>query len=601
MAGKFVSMRNLKFLVYEVFDAVSLTQSPYYSQHNRKSLDLVLDASMKLAQKMLFPLFEEMDRKVPYLEEGQVKVHPQVRAIMKEFGQGGWIGATFPEDWDGEQIPSIIYCACQLIKSSANYSAGVYMSLTSGAARLIHSFASRELKDTYLPDMMSGKWQGTMALTEPQAGSSLGDITTTAYPTDKGHYLLKGVKVFISAGDHDGVDNVVHMILARIDGAPPGVRGISLFLVPKRRVDRNGKLAFNDVTVSQVFHKMGYRGAPITELSFGDKDDCRAYLVGEPNRGLMYMFQMMNEARIGVGLGAAAIASAAYYAALEYCQTRPQGRKLGSKDPLSPQVPIIEHADVRRMLLFQRAVVEGSEGLLMQCALYEDLLKTAPKDEHENYELLLDLLTPTAKSYPSEMGILATSQSIQCLGGYGYCEDFPVEQHFRDARIHPIHEGTTGIQGMDLLGRKVIIKEGKAFILFLEEARAGAQKAQAVADVAPMAQQLEEALQTLEQVTGHLTGLAGTKGPEVFLADATLYLEMFGIIAVAWQWLLQATAARRALDGTPKATDLNFYRGKLVTARYFFAYELPKIKGLVQRLTDGDPLTVEMESGYFAD
>jgi alkylation response protein AidB-like acyl-CoA dehydrogenase len=601
MAGKFVSMRNLKFLLYEVFDTVALTRSPYYNQHNQKSFDLVLDAAMKLSQKMLYPILGEMDRKEPVLEDGQVKVHPAVRKIMREFGDGGWIGATYPEAWDGEQMPFILHCAAHLITASSNYSAGVYPELTSGAARLIHSFASEELKAVYLPGMMSGKWQGTMALTEAQAGSSLSDIATTAYPTDKGHYLLKGQKVFISAGDHDGVDNVVHMLLARIDGAPPGVKGISLFLVPKNRPAENGTFVSNDVTVTQVFHKMGYRGAPITELSFGDKDDCRCFLVGEANRGLAYMFQMMNGARIGVGLGAAAIASAAYYAALEYCQGRTQGRKLGAKDPTTPQVPIIEHADVRRMLLFQRAVVEGSESLLMQCALYEDFLNTAPKEEHEKYELLLDLMTPMAKTYPSEMGILAASQAIQCLGGYGYCEDFPVEQYFRDSRIHPIHEGTTGIQGMDLLGRKVIMKDGRAFMLFMEEARRTIEKARSVQGLESMTEKLEEALKTLERVTGHLVALAGRKGVEVFLADATIYLEMFGIIAVGWQWLIQATAARVALNGNPKAVDLNFYEGKLVTARYFFAYELSKITWLAQRLTEDDPLTVDMQSGCFND
>jgi butyryl-CoA dehydrogenase len=601
MAGKFFSIRNLKFLLYEVFDTVALTKAPYYSQHNQKAFDLVLDAATKIAQKKFYPLFEEMDRKPPYLENGQVKVHPAVRDIMKECGDGGWIGATYPEAWGGEQLPHILHCACHLITSSANYSAGVYSELTSGAARLIHSFASEDLKKKYLPDMMAGKWQGTMALTEPQAGSSLSDITTTAYPTNEEFYRLKGTKVFISAGDHDGVDNVVHMLLARIEGAPPGVKGISLFLVPKLRVEGKNKLVDNDVAVSQVFHKMGYRGAPITELSFGDKDDCRGFLVGEPNRGLVYMFQMMNGARIGVGLGATAIASAAYYASLDYCKTRPQGRKLGQKDPSTPQVAIIEHADVRRMLLFQRAVVEGSESLLMQCALYEDSIYCKPKEEHEHFELLLDLLTPMAKSYPSEMAVQSTSQAIQCLGGYGYCEDFPVEQHFRDCRIHPIHEGTTGIQGMDLLGRKVIMKDGKAFMLFLQEARATIARARGVAKIEPMLQQLEVALKTLEKVTAQLAGSAVTRGAEVFLADATLYLEMFGIVAIAWQWLKQATVAQKALDSKAKAADTNFYQGKLVTANYFFAYELPKINYLVQRLTDGNPLTVKMESSYFND
>ena len=600
MAGKFISMRNLKFLMYEVYDVVALTKTEYYRQHNQKAFDMVLDASMKLAQKLLYPLFEEMDRKAPYLEDGKVRVHPQVRDIMKEFGEGGWIGASFPEAWDGEQLPGLLHCACHLITASANYSAGVYSELTSGAARLIYSFANEELQKTYLPNMMAGIWQGTMALTEPQAGSSLSDITTTAYPTDQGYYRLKGTKVFISAGDHDGVDNVVHMLLARIDGAPSGVKGISLFLVPKLRVEGKN-LVPNDVSVSQVFHKMGYRGAPITELSFGDKDDCRAFLVGEPNRGLSYMFQMMNGARIGVGLGAAAIASAAYYAALDYCKTRPQGRKLGQKDPATPQVPIVEHADVRRMLLFQRAVVEGAEGLLMQCAMYEDYLNCKPKEEHDRYHLLLELLTPMAKTYPSEMGILSTSAAIQCLGGYGYCEDFPVEQHFRDCRIHPIHEGTTGIQGMDLLGRKVIMQEGKAFLLFQEEVRKDLDAARGLAALQPLVQKLEAAMQTLEQTTLKLGGLFAQKGVEVFLADATLYLEMFGIIAVAWQWLRQATAAQNALDGKPKSADLNFYKGKLVTARYFYAYELSKIHSIVLRLTDGDPLTVEMDSAFFND
>jgi butyryl-CoA dehydrogenase len=600
MAGKFISMRNLKFLLYEVFDTVALTKESYYQQHNLKAFDMVLDAAAKLAQKKYYPLFEEMDRKPPYLENGEVKVHPAVRDIMLECGDGGWIGATYPEAWGGEQLPHILHCACHLITSAANYSAGVYAELTSGAARLIHSFASDELKKQYLPNMMAGKWQGTMALTEPQAGSSLSDITTTAFPTDQGYYRLKGTKVFISAGDHDGADNVVHMLLGRIEGAPAGVKGISLFLVPKKRVEGKALVA-NDVTVTQVFHKMGYRGAPITELSFGDKDDCRAFLVGEPNRGLGYMFQMMNGARIGVGLGATAIASAAYYASLDYCKTRPQGRKLGQKDPKAPQVSIIEHADVRRMLLFQRAVVEGSEALLMQCALYEDQNHCRPKEEHEKYELLLDLLTPMAKSYPSEMAILSTSQAIQCLGGYGYCDDFPVEQHFRDCRIHPIHEGTTGIQGMDLLGRKVVMKDGKAFMLFLEEAHATLAQAQGLASVEPLCRQFEAALKTLAQLTAQLAGSAATRGAEVFLADATLYLEMFGIIAIAWQWLKQATVAQKALDGKAKAADQNFYQGKLVTAKYFFAYELPKIDYLVKRLTDNNPLTVTMESSFFND
>ena len=440
-----------------------------------------------------------------------------------------------------------------------------------------------------------------MALTEPQAGSSLTDIATTALPTADGYYKIRGRKTFISAGDHDGAENIVHLMLARSDGAPAGPKGISLFVVPKMRLTEDGILASNDISVSQIFHKMGYRGAPIAELSIGDKDNCRGYLLGEPHRGLAYMFQMMNEERIGVGLGAASIASAAYYAALNYCRQRPQGRRLSDKDPSSPQIPIVEHADVKRMLLFQRAVVEGSFSLLMQCSQYEDMSRVALPNEKSRYRLLLELLTPVAKTYASEMGILATSQSIQCFGGYGYCQDFPVEQHFRDMRIHPIHEGTTGIQGMDLLGRKVVMENGKAFALFLEEVHLAMDLARKIPALLPLADQLDKAVKQLQDVTILLADIAHEKGAEVFLADATLYLEFFGIVTVAWQWLLQAISVQKAQAGELSAAEADFYQGKFFTARYFFAYELPKISGLVQRLTDGNPVTVEMKSRYFSD
>jgi butyryl-CoA dehydrogenase len=374
--------------------------------------------------------------------------------------------------------------------------------------------------ETYVPQMFSGEWQGTMALTEPQAGSSLADITTTAEPTDQGYYKVKGQKIFISAGDHDGVDNVIHLLLAKIKGAPAGVKGISLLTVPQKRLE-NGQLVSNDVNTAGIYHKLGYRGAPITQLSMGENGDCRGFLVGEPHKGLIYMFQMMNEARIDVGLGAAAIASAAYYASLEYAQQRPQGRRLTSKDPTQPQIPIIQHADIKRMLLFQRAVVEGSMSLIMQCALYADLGRVLTGEEKEKYELLLDLLTPVAKSYPSEMGIPSVSAGLQILGGYGYCDEFPLEQFYRDARIHPIHEGTTGIQGITLLGRNVTMKNGAALKLFLAEVQGTIKKAEEIGELKPYAQELKSALDRLTKVTLHLIGLAQSKGPEVFLADST--------------------------------------------------------------------------------
>jgi butyryl-CoA dehydrogenase len=601
MAKKQVSMKNLRFLLNEVFKVTDLNRSPYFGHHNATTYKMVLDEAAKLGDKLLYPIFEEMDRNPPELVDGVVRVHPSTRKIIREFGSNGWISAIFPESHGGDQLPLTVANACNFVFAAANYSASVYMGLSAGAVNLILTFGDDTLKKTYADNMIKGIWQGTMALTEPQAGSSLADIVTTATPDGNGGYTMTGQKIFISAGDHDAVDNVVHLVLAKIEGAPAGVKGISLFVVPKKRPEDDGTLVDNDVTVTQVFHKMGYRGAPITELSFGEKNDCRAFLVGEANRGLSYMFQMMNEARLGVGLGATAIASAAYYAALDYTQNRCQGRKLSAKDPLSPQIPLIEHADIKRMLLFQRAVVEGSLALILQCSFYEDMQHVCPPEEKEHYHLLLDLLTPVAKSYPSEMGILATSQSIQCFGGYGYCEDFPVEQHFRDMRIHTIHEGTTGIQGMDLLGRKVVMHNGKAFFLFMEEVRKTIAEARFNTATEPQAQALEEALASLEKVTSHLIVQAQTQGPETMLADAVLYLELFGIVTMAWQWLNQALVVQSAQTGKLSKADQAFYDGKQCTFRYFFAYELPKIQGLARRLTDNDPVTLSMKADWFND
>jgi butyryl-CoA dehydrogenase len=601
MASKFFSERNLRFLLYEVFDVVSLTQYDPYKEYDGKSLDMVLKAAVELAEGLLWPNFQEMDKNPPEFVEDQIKVHPSVKQFLKECGEGGWIGTGIPFEWGGQQLPQMITQACTFIFAAANYSASAYPGLTQGAARLILTFGKEEMKRTYLPKMLSGKWQGTMALTEPEAGSSLSDITTTAEPTESNFYKIKGQKIFISAGDHNAVENVVHLMLAKIKGAPAGVKGISLFVVPKKRIDGKGQLVPNDVITSGMFHKLGYRGCPIAQLSIGDNDDCRGYLVGEPNKGLLHMFQMMNEARIDVGVGAAAIASAAYYAALEYSKKRLQGRKLSTKDPTVPPVPIIEHPDVKRMLLFQRSVTEGALGLLVQCAKYADLANVLNGEEKEKNELLLDLLTPVAKSYPSEMGLLSISAGLQCLGGSGYCDDYPLEQYYRDARIHPIHEGTTGIHGLDLLGRKVIMSGGKAYKFYLEEVQGNIGEAEKLKELQSSAQKLKQSLEILQKVTGHLVEVGKKETPELFLADATLYLELFGIISVAWQWLVQATAMVKALQDNPGEGEANFYTGKFFTFRYFFEYELPKVEGLAKRLMHSDGLTVEIKPDYFSD
>ncbi|MBN2283643.1 MAG: acyl-CoA dehydrogenase [Deltaproteobacteria bacterium] len=601
MAQTFISMRNLKFMLYEMFDVESLIQYPFFADHSREVFDMVLETGMRMGRDILYPVFSDMDKEQPEYTGTTVRVHPVVETVMKACGDGGWIGAHTSYELGGQQIPNSIMTAFRGIFSAANYSACVYPFLTAGAAHLITSFGSQELIDTYVPNMFAGRWQGTMALTEPQAGSSLTDVSTTAYPTDQGYYKLKGQKIFISCADYDCVENVVNLMLAKIEGAPLGIKGISLFVVPKKRLNEEGGLEDNDITCTGIYHKLGYRGAPITQLSLGENDDCRGLLVGEPHKGIRYMFQMMNEARIDVGMGAAAIASAAYYAALEYTKERPQGRKITSKDPAEPQVPIVEHADVKRMLLFQKAIVEGAFSLIFQCARYTDLLTVLDDgEEKQRCELLLEILTPIAKTYPSEMGILSCSQGLQCLGGYGYCDEFPLEQYYRDVRIHPIHEGTTGIQGMDLLGRKVVMKNGRAFMFYLEEVQKTIAQAREKDQLAPYADRLAEALEKLKEITQVLTTLAIGGEIELFLADATLYLEFFGIIAIAWQWLLQAVTVHNALKSSPIEADIDFYHGKLFAFRYFFEYELPKIDGLARRLKNsGDGLTVQMKPEYF--
>jgi len=585
--------------MYEVFDGERLTEFECYRQHHRKTFDRVLEAASKLAKDLLHPIFVDMDRTPPEWVDGTVKVHPLVPKIMKEFGEGGWIAARVPFDLGGEQLPHLIADACDFIFQAANYSAHVFPGLTTGAAHLIESFGDRHLYDTYAPHMYAGRWQGTMALTEPEAGSSLSDITTAAEPTTREYFLIKGQKIFISAGDHDGAENVVHLLLARIEGAPAGTRGISLFVVPKNRPTADGTLVPNDVHTSGVYHKLGYKGCPIVQLSLGDHNDCRGWLVGEPHLGLRYMFQMMNAFRIGVGLGATAMASAAYYASLDYAKKRRQGRKPDQKDPDLPPIPIIEHADIKRMLLFQRAVVEGSLALLLQCSTYMDLQKSGDPEEAETSRLLLELLTPVAKSYPSETAIHAASQGLQIFGGSGYCEDYPLEQYYRDVRIHPIHEGTTGIQAMDLLGRKVVLNNGKAFACFLKEVERTVSTADGDTALKPYARQLAHAKDTLQDTTRMLMHISRKKGVEHYLADATLYLEFFGIVAVAWQWLLQGSAAQKALKNECTAMDWNFYTGKMFTLRYFFRYELTKTAALAQRLKEADGLTVEMKSEFF--
>ncbi len=598
MAKQFYAKRDLQFQLYEMLHAEQLTKLAYFKDHSRESFDMVIDAAGQIADSLLKPLLTEMDRNEPQLVNGTIQIHPGMQAIIKRFGDDGWINAGFSYDEGGQQIPQTVMNAATFIFQAANYSSSVFPFLTAGAANLLRSFGSQDLINTFTPNMYAGVWQGTMALTEPDAGSSLSDITTAAEATDtEGTYKIKGQKIYISAGDHDCCENVVHLMLAKIKGAPLGAKGISLFVVPKKRLTTNG-LQPNDVLTAGVYHKMGYKGAPIAHLMVGSNDDCEGYLVGQPNKGLNYMFQMMNEARVGVGMNAAAIGTAAYYASLEYARERPQGRPINEKDPTKPQTHIIRHADVKRMLLFQKSVVEGSLSLLLYCSKLSDVAHAGSDNQKAEASLLLDLLTPVAKSYPSEMCCLTTSAAVQILGGAGYTTDFPVEQFYREARIHPIHEGTTGIHGLDLLGRKVMMKNGEALALLSNAIVQTIGEAQQIEKTRPLALQLETALDDLGKTTKHLLTLA-SQDTEVFLSDATLYLEFFGLVTIGWQWLSMALVAQRNLADATSQADIYFYNGKLATARYYFEYELVKVASLSARLTSTDTVTIDMDANWF--
>ena len=591
--AQYYSRRNLNFLLHEVFNAADLTKYPYYSAHDRETFDMTIDAATQIADNIMFPYFRDVDRNQPELRNGKVTVHPKIGEYLKALGEAGLIGTGFSFENGGQQLPELVSSCLGFILMAAN-NGMMYTGLTSGAAGLINSFGTDELKQTYVGNMLAGKWQGTMALTEPQAGSSLSDITTSAAPQADGSYRIKGQKVFISAGDHDQCENIIHLMLARIEGAPKGTKGISLFVVPKYRLDG----ADNDVTSTGIYHKLGQRGVPAMHLTMGDRDDCQGWLVGEPHKGLSYMFQMMNEARIGVGMTGVAIASAAYCASLQYAKERPQSRRLNEKGVLdSPQIPIIQHPDVKRMLLLQKAVVEGSLSLLMEAARCADIAHASEDpEEKEKYHLMLELLTPVAKTYPTEMGMIAVSNGLQILGGYGFTEDFPLEQLYRDIRITPIYEGTTGIQAQDLLGRKMTMKGGKpAQLLFGEVAKTIAE-AETHEDLKAYAKMLKAELVRLQEVTMSLMPYAMQGDIERFLMDATLYMEMFGIITVAWQWLKQAVVAKQALlTQNPKGDELAFYESKIHTMKFFFHYEIPKTLGLAVRLKDTEVLTITTE------
>ncbi|WP_299800982.1 acyl-CoA dehydrogenase [uncultured Maribacter sp.] len=603
MANQYVDLETLKFLLYKVHSVQDVLEQERYAEYDKDSIEMLLNSVKDFSDKELFPYFREMDEQPAHFKDGEIVVHPQVNKYMKAAGEMGFISGSFSYEDGGMQLPQMVLNASAFIQEAANNYLPGYVGLTVGSAELITHFGNKELNETYVPKMLEGTWGGTMCLTEPQAGSSLSDIVTSATP-DGDSYKINGQKIFISGGDYQGVENIVHLVLARIKGAPAGTKGISLFVVPKKRPTSDGGLTPNDVTTVADFQKMGQRGYCTTHLFFGDKEDCKGWLVGEPHQGLKYMFLMMNGARIGVGRGAAAIATAAYHASLNYANERPQGRKLtstGKKDANQEQTLIINHPDVRRMLLLQKAISEGSLSLIFLTAKYHDLsLASATAEEREKYRLLLEIMTPVVKTYPSEMGKTSVDNGVQVLGGYGFCSDYVLQQYLRDIRIFALYEGTTGIQSQDLLGRKVTMNNGEALKLLSVEISNSIQASMAHDSLAPYAKKLAAKLELTQDVLKSLMGFAMKGDYQRFLADATPFMEFFSNILMGWLWLDLAREAQNALVTGNKENSAEFYESKIHTMQFYFKYELPKTTGLAEILMDNKTaLTIGTDKEVF--
>ena len=596
--AKYTSINHLQFLLYNVHHLEDLFQYERFQDLDKDTVDLLINAVKDFCDQEVYPYFQEMDEKPAVYKDNTIIVHPQLKTIIEKSAELGILGGSFDYELGGAQLPHTLTTALFHILDAANNNTSCYMGLTNGSARLITSFGSQEQKETYVPNMLSGKWTGTMCLTEPQAGSSLSDITTTAYPQEDGTYLLKGQKIFISAGDQQHTENIIHLVLARIAAAPAGTKGISLFIVPKKRIAADGSLENNDVFTAGDFQKLGQKGWATAHLTFGENNNCKAWLVGTPHLGLRYMFQMMNGARIDVGATATAIATAAYYASLQYAKERPQGRRLqkgGRKDVASEQTLIINHPDVRRMLLLQKSIVEASLSLVIECSILAEMRHLTAGEESENKYLLLEILTPICKTYPSEMGQVAVTTGLQVLGGYGFCTDFPLQQYYRDIRITPLYEGTTGIQSLDLLGRKVTMKGGAAVQLLHQEIGASMEKASTFDDLKPYVHALEDKLKLHQKVLQYLMGFAMKGEQERFVSDATIYMNFLSTIVVAWQWLKMATVAKEALVVGNTEFRSDFYESKIHTMRFYFKYELPKTRAWAETLMNDEVLTIVEE------
>jgi butyryl-CoA dehydrogenase len=611
---------TIDFLLHDWLRVESLAERPRFADHGRETFDAVLDLAEKLAAEKFAPFNRLADTEEPRFDGERVHLPSATVEAARAYAASGLLAASQDIEHGGMQLPCVVEMAANAFFSRASVAMSGYAMLTSGNANLLMAHGTQLQREVFARAEFEGRWFGTMCLSEPQAGSSLSDIATRAVPDGPEfeadplgpRFRLTGHKMWISGGEHEITENIVHLVLAKIPGPDgalvPGTRGISLFIVPKQLVDQHGQLTGerNDVVLAGLNHKLGYRGTTNTLLNFGEgrfrptgRPGAIGYRVGAVGDGLRCMFHMMNEARIGVGLGAVMLGMAGFEASLAYARERPQGRPVttAGKDPASRQVPIVEHADVKRMLLAQKSWCEGALALELYCARLVDEQHTGSPDAAAEAATLLEVLTPVAKSWPSEWCLEANSLAIQVLGGYGYTRDFPVEQHWRDNRLNMIHEGTHGIQALDLLGRKVVQNGGRGLALLagrmqdtLDRARATARAADdAVAgDLDEHAAALTRAVAALGEAT---RGAWATGVPEHALANATPYLQAFGHTVMAWIWLdvsIRAGEALRALEVADVPGQAAALKGRLVAARYFFRHDVPRIEAWLRVVQSRD-------------
>lgn len=591
---------ELPFQLYDVLHCESLCEHEKFAEHSRETFDAVMETAHKMAANLFLPHNHIADKQEPSFDGKKVSMIPDVKVAYDAFREAGFIAGRYSFEEGGMQLPESVMTAVSGYFMAANPSTTGYGFLTAAAINVISHFASEELKQQFMPKMLTGDFTGTMALTEPHAGSSLADIRTSAVKQADGSYRLKGSKIYISGGEHELSDNIVHLVLAKIPGGPAGVKGISLFVVPKFRLDENGEPAQrNDVQLAGLLHKLGYRGTTSTALTFGENDDCHGYLVGEEHFGLRYMFMMMNEARIGVGFGAAMIGYRGYQYSLDFAKDRTQGRVPPNNRPEDDPAPIILHGDVKRMLLAQKAYSEGGMALCLYGSNLIDRINTCQDTkEKDGLQELLDLLTPVLKAWPSEYGPKANDLGIQVLGGSGYTREYLSEQFWRDNRLNPIHEGTNGIQALDLTFRKLWQKNGLGLKVLQSEIQRDLS-AITQAESAKLAKKLGIYLTKLHELLTHVATTLQSDKHFTLSANAQAMMNAFATIVVSWIWVRQASVAETLLTNAQSDSAKAFYHGKVQAAKYFLDWELPTIERDLQLLHSNNEVCAHMQPDWF--